>query len=500
MWERGRPPRKPRPSPILVPPPPSSPPPRLNLLLPRSLLALAARAMPSRRPSPVLLLLLALSLALLFLILSPSSPSASVFSRSLSSGSAIASSSPASTPAPPAPVKIYLYDLPAKFTYGVVRSYTAARAPSGSADAAAALPDEQLRYPGHQHAAEWWLFKDLLRRRPWDRPVARVDDPSDADLFYVPFFSSLSLVVNPIRSPPAANASGAAAAYSDEAMQEELLEWLKRQPYWRRHRGRDHVFICQDPNALYRVIDRISNAVLLVSDFGRLRSDQASLVKDVILPYSHRINSFKGEVGVDGRPSLLFFMGNRYRKEGGKVRDALFQILENEDDVTIKHGTQSRESRRAARQGMHSSKFCLHPAGDTPSACRLFDALVSLCVPVIVSDYIELPFEDIIDYNKISIFVGISKAVQPGYLTSMLRRISSERILEYQREIKKVKHYFEYEDPNGPVNEIWRQVSLKAPLIKLLINRNKRLLERGTNGTDCSCICSTTPTEITAAS
>jgi len=124
--------------------------------------------------------------------------------------------------------------------------------------------------------------------------------------------------------------------------------------------------------------------------------------------------------------------------QGGKVRDALFQILENEEDVTIKHGAQSRESRRAATHGMHSSKFCLHPAGDTPSACRLFDALVSLCVPVIVSDYIELPFEDVIDYSTISIFVGTSKAVQPGYLTSMLRRVSSERILEYQREIKKV--------------------------------------------------------------
>ncbi|CAL5072101.1 unnamed protein product [Urochloa decumbens] len=437
MWERGRPPRKPRPSPIIVPPPPPSPPPRLNLLVPRSLLALAARAMPSRRPSPVLLLLLALALALLFLLLSPSSPSAS---RSLASGSASASSSssPASPAAPPAPVKIYLYDLPPKFTYGVVRSYMAARAPSGSADAAAVLPDEQLRYPGHQHSAEWWLFKDLLRRGPRDRPVARVEDPHNADLFYVPFFSSLSLVVNPIRPPAAANASGAAAAYSDEAMQEELLEWLEGQPYWQRHRGRNHVFICQDPNALYKVIDRISNAVLLVSDFGRLRSDQASLVKDVIMPYSHRINSFKGDVGVDDRPSLLFFMGNRYRKEGGKVRDALFQILENEADVTIKHGAQSRESRRAATRGMHSSKFCLHPAGDTPSACRLFDALVSLCVPVIVSDYIELPFEDVIDYNNIAIFVETSKAVQPGYLTSMLRRVSSERILEYQTEIKKL--------------------------------------------------------------
>jgi hypothetical protein len=63
------------------------------------------------------------------------------------------------------------------------------------------------------------------------------------------------------------------------------------------------------------VIDRISNAILLVSDFGRLRTDQASLVKDVILPYSHRINSFKGDIGIDGRSSLLFFMGNRYRKE-----------------------------------------------------------------------------------------------------------------------------------------------------------------------------------------
>ncbi|VAH44704.1 unnamed protein product [Triticum turgidum subsp. durum] len=358
--------------------------------------------MPSRRPSPVILLLLALALALLFLLLSPSGPSASRLSHSF-----ISTSPSSSASSPPSPVKIYLYDLPSKFTYGVVRSYMSARGPSGSSDAAAVLADEELRYPGHQHSAEWWLFKDLRRRGPRDRPVARVDDPAEADLFYVPFFSSLSLVVNPIRPPAAANASEAAAtagpSYSDEAMQDELVEWLERQSYWRRHRGRDHVFICQDPNALYRVVDRISNAVLLVSDFGRLRGDQVSLVKDVILPYSHRINPFKGDVNVDSRPALLFFMGNRYRKEGGKVRDTLFQVLENEGDVIIKHGAQSR-----------------------------------------------------------------------------------------------VKHYFEYEDLNGPVNQIWRQVSMKAPLIKLLINRNKRLVERGTNETDCSCICST-PSEISTA-
>lgn len=116
----------------------------------------------------------------------------------------------------------------------------------------------------------------------------------------------------------------------------------------------------------------------------------------------------------------------------------LFQILENEEDVVIKHGAQSRESRREATKGMHTSKFCLHPAGDTPSACRLFDAIVSLCVPVIVSDSIELPFEDVIDYRKIAIFVDTNSAVKPGYLVKMLRRLSTKKILEFQREVKEV--------------------------------------------------------------
>lgn len=113
-------------------------------------------------------------------------------------------------------------------------------------------------------------------------------------------------------------------------------------------------------------------------------------------------------------------------------------MLEKEGDVVIKHGTQSRESRRAASHGMHTSKFCLNPAGDTPSACRLFDSIVSLCVPVIVSDSIELPFEDVIDYKRIAIFVETTASLKPGYLVKMLRRVTSDRILEYQKELKKV--------------------------------------------------------------
>ncbi|XP_042043240.1 probable arabinosyltransferase ARAD1 [Salvia splendens] len=382
-------------------------------------------------------------------------------------------------------VRIYMYDLPRRFTYGVIESYAAARGGEPVADGAL------LKYPGNQHSAEWYLFSDLNRpsEERIDSAVTRVMDPEEADLFYVPFFSSLSLVANPVRSA-AANATAAPdkTVYSDEQTQEALMDWLEEQIYWKRNNGWDHVFICQDPNALYKVIDRVKNGVLLVSDFGRLARNQASLVKDVILPYSHRINTFKGDAGLENRNSLLFFMGNRFRKDGGKIRDLLFQLLENEEGVIIKHGAQSRESRRAATQGMHTSKFCLHPAGDTPSACRLFDAIVSLCVPVIVSDYIELPFEDVIDYRKIAIFVDSTTATKPGHLAKLLRKVRPERILKFQKELLKVKRYFEYEDPNGTVKEIWRQVSQKLPLIKLMSNRDQRIVLRDLTEPDCSCI------------
>ncbi|MED6219131.1 putative arabinosyltransferase arad1 [Stylosanthes scabra] len=378
-------------------------------------------------------------------------------------------------------VRVYLYDLPHRFTYGVIQQHSLARG---------ARPPHtvsMLKYPGHQHMAEWYLFSDLIRPESErsGSPIVRVTDPEEADLFFVPFFSSLSLIVNPNR--PAGSGLGAEKpAYVDEETQEALVEWLEMQEYWKRSNGRDHVIVASDPNAMYRVLDRVRNCVLLVADFGRLRPDQGSLVKDVVVPYSHRIRSYDGDVSVENRKTLLFFMGNRYRKEGGKIRDILFQVLEKEKDVIIKHGAQSRESRRAASQGMHTSKFCLHPAGDTPSACRLFDAIVSLCIPVIVSDDIELPFEDTIDYRKTAIFVDTESAIKPGYLVSKLRAVTPNTILEYQKELKEVKRYFEYEEPDGTVNEIWRQVSKKLPLIKLMINREKRYLKREAG---CSCIC-----------
>ena len=90
------------------------------------------------------------------------------------------------------------------------------------------------------------------------------------------------------------------------------------------------------------------------------------------------------------------------------------------------------------------SKFCLNIAGDTPSSNRLFDAIVSHCVPVIISDEIELPFEDDLDYSDFSIIVHASDAMKKGYLLNLLRSIKRDEWNKMWERLKQITHHFEY--------------------------------------------------------
>ncbi|KAL7197095.1 hypothetical protein ACSBR1_037004 [Camellia fascicularis] len=127
---------------------------------------------------------------------------------------------------------------------------------------------------------------------------------------------------------------------------------------------------------------------------------------------------------------------------------------------------------------MRSSKFCLNPAGDTPSSCCLFDAIVSHCVPVIVSDKIELPYEDEINYKEFFVFFSVNEALVPGYVVTKLREFPKERWLDMWRRLKNVSHHFEFQYPpkkEDAVNMLWRQVKHKVPAAKLAVHRSRRL-------------------------
>ncbi|GFY83360.1 exostosin family protein [Actinidia rufa] len=83
---------------------------------------------------------------------------------------------------------------------------------------------------------------------------------------------------------------------------------------------------------------------------------------------------------------------------GTNVRVKLVEERSGVEDVVTEEGTSGEAGKQATQNCMSKSIFCLNPAGDTPSSARLFDAVVSGCIPVIVIDEWELPFEEMLDY------------------------------------------------------------------------------------------------------
>uniref|UniRef100_A0A2P2MPT7 Exostosin GT47 domain-containing protein n=1 Tax=Rhizophora mucronata TaxID=61149 RepID=A0A2P2MPT7_RHIMU len=163
----------------------------------------------------------------------------------------------------------------------------------------------------------------------------------------------------------------------------------------------------------------------------------------------------------------------------GVIYQDLYYLLKDEKDVHFSFGTAQGKGVRMAGQGMASSKFCLNIAGDTPSSNRLFDSIASHCIPVIISDDIELPFEDVLDYSEFCIFVRASDAVKKGYLLNLLRGIKQERWTKMWERLKEIAPHFEYHYPSqagDAVDMIWKAVAHRKSSMGLNIHRKNRYL------------------------
>ncbi|KAL2944061.1 putative arabinosyltransferase ARAD1 [Bienertia sinuspersici] len=322
-------------------------------------------------------------------------------------------------------LRVFMYDLPPEFHFGLLDWK-----PEGSN----VWPDIRTNvptYPGGlnlQHSIEYWLTLDLLFSEysgsSKSRIALRVRNSSEADVIFVPFFSSLSYNrFSRLRKQERSS--------FDKLTQDKLVQYIEAQEEWKKSGG-----------------NQLWPAMFILSDFGRYPPNIANVQKDIIAPYRHVIKSFVNDTSTyDSRPILLFFQGAIYRKDGGVIRQELYYLLKDEKDVHFTFGSIQRGGVNNATQGMHSSKFCLNIAGDTPSSNRLFDAIASHCVPVIISDDIELPYEDIIDYSEFLHFC------------SVLARMNWTRMW---RKLQEIEKYFEYRYPSSDddaVQMIWKSHS-----------------------------------------
>lgn len=163
--------------------------------------------------------------------------------------------------------------------------------------------------------------------------------------------------------------------------------------------------------------------------------------------------------------------------QGGFVRQELFYLLKDEKDVHFAFGSVRKDGVKKATEGMHASKFCLNIAGDTPSSNRLFDAIASHCVPVIISDEIELPYEDVLDYSQFCIFVRTSDAVKKNYLVNLIRSIGRDEWTRMWKRLQEVQDLYEFQYPSkegDAVQMIWKAVARKVPSIRMKLHKSRR--------------------------
>uniref|UniRef100_A0A7N0V3D8 Exostosin GT47 domain-containing protein n=1 Tax=Kalanchoe fedtschenkoi TaxID=63787 RepID=A0A7N0V3D8_KALFE len=375
-------------------------------------------------------------------------------------------------------LKVYMYDLPSEFHFGLMGWTERADQKWPNVSDPKRLPP----YPGGlnlQHSVEYWLTLDLLASNnpSVSRPctAVRVKNSSDADIVFVPFFASLSY------NRYSKLVEGETVTVN-KVLQNRLVKFLKSRSEWKRLAGKDHLIVAHHPNSLLDARRKLGSAMFVLADFGRYPVEIANIEKDVIAPYKHMVRTIPDfeSAPFDKRPILVFFQGAIYRKDGGAIRRDIYYLLKDEPDVHFTFGSVGANGVSNAGKGMASSKFCLNIAGDTPSSNRLFDAIASQCIPVIISDEIELPFEDVLDYSEFSIFVPASDALKPGYLVNLLRGISKQKWTVMWERLKQVQRHFEYQYPSetgDAVQMIWRDVMYKISSTEFKLHKNRRSIQ-----------------------
>ncbi|KAF3564315.1 hypothetical protein DY000_02018802, partial [Brassica cretica] len=332
------------------------------------------------------------------------------------------------------PVKVYVYEMPKKFTFDLLWLFRNTYKETSNATSNGSPTNRT-----GTHSVDYWLWADLISPESERRlkSVVRVHKQEEADLFYVPFFTTISFFL--------------LEKQQCKALYREALKWVTDQPAWKRSEGRDHIFPIHHPWSFKTVRRYVKNAIWLLPDMDST--------------------------------------GNWYKPgQGGKIRAKLGTELSGVKDVIMTEGTAGEGGKLAAQAGMRRSLFCLCPAGDTPSSARLFDAIVSGCIPVIVSDELELPFEGILDYRKVAVIVSSSDAIQPGWLVNHLRSLLPSQVKKFQNSLAQYSRHFLYSSPAqplGPEDLTWRMIAGKLVNIKLHTRRSQRVV----NGSKSICRC-----------
>eukprot|EP01006_Ploeotia_vitrea_P041536 TRINITY_DN66546_c11_g2_i2.p1 TRINITY_DN66546_c11_g2~~TRINITY_DN66546_c11_g2_i2.p1 ORF type:complete len:484 (-),score=264.11 TRINITY_DN66546_c11_g2_i2:104-1507(-) len=333
-------------------------------------------------------------------------------------------------------LKIFVYDLPTKFNHMIFIAH-----PSCETSA---------------FGTEIHIHNQLLKSK------YRTYNPEEAHLFYVPVYSAC-LVYRNFRHFPAYR----------RLIHDAIEHIIHNYPYWNRTRGQDHVWaFVHDYGGCLSWFDNLDTIYykelrnsIFVSHLGDLDMGCFQTFKDVVIPpMSANPDVYRYGYGGAGqnmtrypKSTFIHFRGTvkwyhhndipylgikrGYSKTYSKGIRALIKQLYSDDPLfSINEGSSPKYVEEVRR-----SVFCLCPRGFAAWSQRLFDSVMLGCIPVIIADNIELPFEHVVDYRKFSVKID-EKDIH--MLREILMNIPESEIKKKQEYMKIAWKVFSWQRPS----------------------------------------------------
>ncbi|KAI5068083.1 hypothetical protein GOP47_0016428 [Adiantum capillus-veneris] len=316
-------------------------------------------------------------------------------------GNNIANSSDRST------MKVYVYDIPAAYNKRAVQ--------------------KDPRCLAHMFATEIKIHTFLHKSE------VRTFVPEEADWFFTPIYTNCDL-----------SDTGLPLINRVPQMMQGAITYISTHwPYWNQSRGANHFFVVphdfgacfhfQEMAAVRRGIFPLLREAALVQTFGQIKHPCMTEKSIIIPPYVPLMRISRHSLPPGTLRSIFaYFRGTIYDMrndpQGGYyargVRAAMGETFKDNPlfDMSIDHPTTYYED-------MQRSIFCLCPRGWAPWSPRIVEAVIYGCIPVIIADNIVLPFEGLIPWRKLAVFV---KERDVGMLESILTSIPAMQVKEKQ--------------------------------------------------------------------
>ena len=351
--------------------------------------------------------------------------------------------------------KIYVYDVPSKFTTDMSRKWK--------------------RCSTDQYGTEVFFHEALTNAR--DVLTTR---PEEADFFFVPIYGECFLW-----SWEMLRRENRAKSFEyTNTLYMELLGMIRTQhPWWNRTDGRDHVFVfpgARGPTIFNEWQHQIGRSVYLTPE-GDRKAHYFDTWKDIVIPGMEADERLYLErhrrVLVDSPPRrkyLAMFRGTIDHREGNAysrgLRPRLKKIFANESDVI--YDTKKKDCNRDCYvQEMAESVFCLNPLGWTPWTLRFYQAVMTRCIPIIIADDIEFPYESEINYSAFTLKLP-EKDV--NNIMEIMRGMPEEERERRRREMDRVWLKFTYQRPpqrGDAFYSVMRELSRKKRAMRNGVNR-----------------------------